>query len=137
MAVTGVCETHRNRIKTKRFMQVWGRSVNDFYIACDNGNVFHYQDQWLEPENLGAIQYDMFLWEDQIVSVGDNGIHQYNEIWTKLETGTDNALYGVWAFENKYLQLDAHQPNYCLKARFQKLTHLLFKFYRLRAEQFM
>lgn len=99
---------------------IWGRSVNDFYIACDNGNVFHYQDQWLEPENLGAIQYDMFLWEDQIVSVGDNGIHQYNEIWTKLETGTDNALYGVWAFENKIFAVGCASTQLLLEGQIPK-----------------
>jgi len=81
---------------------IWGNADHNFYIAYENGDIFHYnQDQWFEFDNLGAAQYDLFAWENLIVSVGDNGLHIYDDIWTQLETGTDNALYGVWATDNK------------------------------------
>jgi len=81
---------------------IWGNAANDFYIACDQGIIFHYDRKWLELEYKPyANQYDLFTWENRLVSVGENGIHVFDEYWTHLETETDNALYGVWAADNK------------------------------------
>jgi photosystem II stability/assembly factor-like uncharacterized protein len=100
---------------------IWGNADNTFYIAYENGDIYHYdQDQWFEFNNLEAAQYDLFAWENLIVSVGDNGIHVYEDIWTHLETGTDNALYGVWATENKIFAVGCASTQLLLEGQMPK-----------------
>ena len=81
---------------------IWGNNSDDFYISCSDGNLFQYfQRIWIEKENFGNPIYDIHGWNEKIVISGDDGIHFFDESWSKLETNTNNTLYGVWATGNK------------------------------------
>nr|MBF0452739.1 hypothetical protein [Candidatus Magnetomorum sp.] len=87
----------------KSIFSIWGTAPHDFYITCDEGNFFrYYQGSWIETENFGMTQYDIWGWDDRMVTVGDAGILLFdNSGWNELEKMTFNTLYGVWGIDDQ------------------------------------
>jgi photosystem II stability/assembly factor-like uncharacterized protein len=82
---------------------IWGKSPDDYYITCDSGKIFQYfENNWLDIEDFTLNQYDIFGWNNNIVTVGDAGVRLLdNSGWNELEKMTSNTLYCAWAIDNQ------------------------------------
>jgi hypothetical protein len=92
---------------------IWGLSRNDMYIVGERGKllrgrVFDWQTPGSDNTNTlldihgTTVRHPEWQMDPFVVAVGVEGTILHNgETWTRMESGTEQALYGVWAYSDQ------------------------------------